>query len=53
MHGDFLWIYNEVIANFEIFGTIKVNNKYVWNWLVKLSLNMFFHKKFDVFYCNI
>jgi hypothetical protein len=34
-------------------GTIKIDNKYVWKWLVKLSLNMFFHNKFDIFYCNI
>jgi hypothetical protein len=30
MHGDFQKNYSEVIANSEIFGTIKVNNKHVW-----------------------
>jgi len=41
------------LQNLKNLGTIKVDNNYVWKWLVKLSLNIFFHKKFDVFYYNI
>jgi hypothetical protein len=29
--------------NLKNFGTIKVDNKYVWKWLVNLSLNLLFH----------
>jgi hypothetical protein len=40
------------LQNLKNFGIIKVDNKYVWKWL-KLSLNILFHYKFDVFYYKI
>jgi hypothetical protein len=32
-----------LLQNLKNFGKLKINNKYVWKWLVKLSLNLFFH----------
>jgi hypothetical protein len=31
------------LQNLKNFGTIKVDNKYIWKWIVKLNLNIFFH----------
>jgi hypothetical protein len=31
------------LQNLKNFGTIKIGNKYVWKWLVKLNLNILFH----------
>jgi hypothetical protein len=37
----------------KLFSTIKIENKYVWKWILKLNLNLFFHQKFDVFYLTL
>jgi hypothetical protein len=41
------------LQNLKNFGTIKIDNKDVIKWLIKLSLNILFDWKFDVFYYNI
>jgi hypothetical protein len=49
----FFWVILKWLQNLKNFGKIKVDNKYVWKWLVKLNLNILLHYNFDVFNYDI